>query len=61
MADQNLTLTSEERDCLIGLLQAILKETLVEEHRTKTLTYRQYIVQKEHLVESVLSKLKKLS
>ena len=59
MAEQNLTLTSEERNCLISLLEAILKQTRVEEHRTKTLTYREHIVEKEHLVESVLNKLKK--
>jgi hypothetical protein len=59
MAELNLTFTNEEREFLVGLLETALRETRVEEHRTRAPSYREHILQKEHLVESVLSKLKK--
>ena len=57
MAELQLTLTAEERDYLANLLQTMLKEKRVEEHRTRTLTYRQYIVHEEDVINSLLSKL----
>ena len=57
MAYQPLTLTAEERECLAEILQMTLKETRVEEHRTRTLSYREYVIQRENLIQSVLGKL----
>ncbi len=57
MADQQLTLTGEEQDFLISLLEATLKEVKIEEHRTKTLSYRERVIQKEDLLSSLLAKL----
>jgi hypothetical protein len=59
MAEQPLTLTAEERQCLLELLEELRKETAIEEHRTRTLSYRQFVVQREKLIESVLNKLRK--
>jgi hypothetical protein len=58
MSELTLTLTTEERDCMVSLLENALKETRVEEHRTRAPTYREHVVHREHLVESVLNKLK---
>ena len=57
MADVQLTLTAEERECLVGLLEAALKETRVEEHRTRTPSYREHVVRQEDLIAAVLRKL----
>jgi hypothetical protein len=59
MAESQLTLTAEERAFLIGLLEMTLKETRIEEHRTRTLNYRQYVLEKEQIIAAVLSKLGK--
>jgi hypothetical protein len=59
MAELNLTLTKEERECLVSLLETALRDTRVEEHRTRVSSFREHILEREHLVESVLSKLKK--
>ena len=58
MADTPLTLTPEERDFLLSLLEMVLKETRVEEHRTRTLSYREHVVHKEELIAALLNKLK---
>jgi hypothetical protein len=57
MAELQLTLTAEEREYLANMLEMMLKEKRVEEHRTRTLTYRQYVVHEEDLIRSVLGKL----
>jgi hypothetical protein len=57
MAESQLTLTAEEREFLLGLLETVLKDKRVEEHRTRTLTYRQYVVHEEDLIRSLLGKL----
>jgi hypothetical protein len=54
-----LTLTPEERQFLVGLLEMAMKDTRVEEHRTRTLSYREYVLKQERLLESLLSKLGK--
>jgi hypothetical protein len=56
-AEAQLTLTDEERAFLAGLLEATLKDTRVEEHRTPTLSYREHILHKEDLIAALLSKL----
>ena len=57
MAELQLTLTAEEREYLIGLLEEVLKETRIEEHRTRTLNYRKFIINQEEKVVQLLSKL----
>jgi hypothetical protein len=57
MADIQLTLTAEEQEYLKGLLDEVLKEKLVEEHRTRTISYRGYVVEEEKVIESLLRKL----
>lgn len=59
MADTQLTLTAQEREQLIDLLEAALKETKVEEHRTRAPSFREIVLQKEHAIASVLRKLGK--
>ena len=57
MAETQPTLTADERQFLIGLLQTSLKETLVEEHRTRAPSYREHIVRSENLIRGILAKL----
>jgi len=57
MVESQLTLTAEERDCLVGLLKKELKGTRVEEHRTRAPTYRERVVQQEQLIEGLLRKI----
>jgi hypothetical protein len=60
MPDSQLTLTPEERQFLVGLLEMVLKDTLVEEHRTRTLSYREHILHREELINHLLEKLKQV-
>ena len=57
MAESQLTLTADERAFLGNLLETVLKDKRVEEHRTRTLSYRQYVVHEEDLIRSLLGKL----
>jgi hypothetical protein len=57
MAEVQLTLSAEERDYLVSLLENTLKETRVEEHRTRKPSYRQHVLQQEELIASLLRKL----
>jgi hypothetical protein len=41
----------------VGLLENTLKETRVEEHRTRTPSYREHILRQEDLIVSLLRKL----
>jgi hypothetical protein len=59
MAELQLPLTTEERDYLVDLLEMVLKDTRVEEHRTRTPSYREHVIHKEELILSVLGKLRK--
>jgi hypothetical protein len=59
MAEMQLALTAEEHDYLADLLGTVLKETRVEEHRTRTLTYREHVVHREEVILSLLRKLGK--
>lgn len=52
----DVTLTSQEREFLIELLQTALKQTLVEEHRTRVLAYRVDVLRREELLNSLLEK-----
>jgi hypothetical protein len=59
VADAQLTLTEEESDYLVQLLETQLKETRVEEHRTRTPSYRETVLRNEQLLASVLNKLRR--
>ncbi len=52
-----LTLTAEERDYLTTLLESVLKDKRIEEHRTRTLSYRPGIIHEEDVLKSLLGKL----
>jgi hypothetical protein len=57
MAESNLPLTVEERDYLVKVLEGLLKDTRVEEHRTRTPSYREFVLNQENVIEGLLSKL----
>jgi hypothetical protein len=59
MTQMQLTLTTEEAEFLAGLLEAALRDVRVEEHRTRTPTYREHILHREDLMASLLNKLGK--
>jgi hypothetical protein len=61
MSESQLALTDEERAFLVGLLETVLKDTRIEEHRTRTLSYREHILHREELIAALLSKLGKPS
>ncbi len=58
MADLQLTITAAEREYLVDLLERVLKDASVEEHRTRTPSYRQHILQQEILIRNLLEKLR---
>jgi hypothetical protein len=57
MSELQLTLTRDERDYLANLLKDILKEKLVEEHRTRKPSYRGVVVHEEDTIKALLQKL----
>jgi hypothetical protein len=57
MADLPLVLSAEERQFLVEFLTAALKDTRIEEHRTRAPTYREHVLHKEDLITSLLNKL----
>jgi hypothetical protein len=57
MAESQVTLTDEERAFLTGLLEITLKDTRIEEHRTRTPSYREHILHREEVIAGLLSKL----
>lgn len=57
MPDLQLTLTEEERKFLQDFLTQTQKDMRVEEHRTRTPSYRQYVIHREDVVQSLLNKL----
>ena len=57
MAETQLILSTSEQECLVSLLEKALKETRVEEHRTRAPTYREHVVQQEELIVGLLRKL----
>jgi hypothetical protein len=59
MAETQLTLTAEESQFLAGLLEVALRDTRIEEHRTRTLTYREHILHREEVIAHLLAKLGK--
>ena len=59
MTDSQLTLTDAERTFLADLLNRVRKETLIEEHRTRTPSFREIVEQREEVINSLLTKLGK--
>jgi hypothetical protein len=58
MADIQVTLTADETEYLRNLLETTLKNTLVEEHRTRTPTFREHVLRQETILQSLLTKLR---
>jgi hypothetical protein len=58
MAELHVALTAEERQCLVEVLEEVLKNLRVEEHRTRTPTYREGVLQRENLINSAIGKLR---
>jgi hypothetical protein len=57
MAETQLSLTVEERSCLVRILETTLKNQRIEEHRTRTPSYREGILHEEELLSQLLTKL----
>ena len=57
MAEIQLTLSPPEREYLVQALETILKNHRVEEHRTRSPTYRENVLAEERILEQVLAKL----
>ena len=57
MAELQMTITTEEREYLTGILNELLKEKLVEEHRTRKPSYRAVVVNEEKMIQGLLTKL----
>src|SRR5437773_942008 len=57
MAELQLTLTVEEQAFLAELLETVQKESRVEEHRTRTPSYREQVIHREDLIAALLKKL----
>ena len=58
MGEVQVTLTAEERQYLVEFLEMTLKETQIEEHRTRTPIYRQHVLHQEDLIVGLLNKLR---
>ncbi len=59
MAELQLPLTAEEQEFLVGLLEIALKDTRIEEHRTRTPMYREHVLHQGRLIADLLAKLGK--
>ena len=57
MTDCQLTLNDEERGYLVEILERALKEAQIEEHRTRTPSYREHVLHDEGLIAGLLAKL----
>lgn len=57
MAGSQVMLTAEEIKYLVDLLDTALKETRIEEHRTRAPSYREHVVDRENVIVGLLAKL----
>jgi hypothetical protein len=57
MAELQLTLSNEEREYLVRVLESALKSHRIEEHRTRSPSSRETILREEDLIGQVLAKL----
>jgi hypothetical protein len=60
MAELQLMMTPEERRYLLDLMEKTLKDTQIEEHRTRTPSFREQVLQQEDLLRSLLTKVRAL-
>ena len=58
MAEAQLTLSAEEHQYLVELLETTLRDTQIEEHRTRTPTYRKHVLHQEDVIQGLLGKLR---
>jgi len=58
MAELQVTLTVEECQYLLNLLEATLKVLRVEEHRTRTPAFREHLLLQDTVAEGLLTKLR---
>lgn len=58
MNDIHLSLSAEQKECLLRLLESSLASKRVEVHRTDSLTYREAVEHDLELIESLVAKLK---
>lgn len=58
MAEPSLKFTVEECEFLVGILQLAQKNALIEEHRTRGPSYREYVLHNEELIAALLKKLR---
>jgi len=56
-ADVTLTLTEEERTELLNLLEQVLRDKEVEEHRTESFAYRAFVSHQEDILRGLIAKL----
>jgi hypothetical protein len=52
-----LALSGEERELLRHLLEQVLRDKQVEDHRTDSITFRELVQRQETLLQNVLDKL----
>jgi hypothetical protein len=57
LTDCQLTLNDEERTYLVEILERALKDAQIEEHRTRTPSYREHVLHDESLITGLLRKL----
>ena len=57
MTATQLDLSESEREYLARVLETTLKNHRVEEHRTRSPTYRETVIKEEKLLEQLLAKL----
>lgn len=60
MNEIHLSLNAEEKELLVNLLEHEISQRLVEEHRTRTPSYREYIQHDESVLQGVLAKLNRM-
>jgi hypothetical protein len=58
MPESTYCFTTDERNVLVELLETTKKQTLVEEHRTRSPSFREHITEREELIERLLQKLR---
>jgi len=57
--DTHVTLTQEEKNYLVRVLQNAIGETRVEVHHTHTPQYRERVLDEEKLIRGLLTKVEK--
>jgi hypothetical protein len=57
MNEFQIVLSAEEKEVLAKLLEHEISQRLVEEHRTRSPSYREYIQHDESVLQGVLTKL----